>query len=102
MKWIEKVRARDVIADYPQKANEQHYEVSTDFMMSCLGPRAKYSSCLYLSGKESLAEAEDTMLESYCQKARLTDGMEVLDLGCGMFYPNFYTVDAHQLVRRLG
>lgn len=27
MEWIEKVRARDVIADETKKANEQHYEV---------------------------------------------------------------------------
>ena len=27
MKWIEEVRARTMIADVPEKANEQHYEV---------------------------------------------------------------------------
>ena len=27
MKWIEGVRARTAIADVPEKANEQHYEV---------------------------------------------------------------------------
>ncbi|KAG6895445.1 hypothetical protein C0992_001181 [Termitomyces sp. T32_za158] len=27
MHWIEQVRARDKIADVPEKANEQHYEV---------------------------------------------------------------------------
>ena len=27
MKWIEEVRARTTIADVPEKANEQHYEV---------------------------------------------------------------------------
>lgn len=27
MDWIEQVRARDKIADVPEKANEQHYEV---------------------------------------------------------------------------
>jgi len=29
MKWIEEVRARRTIADVPEKANEQHYEVRT-------------------------------------------------------------------------
>jgi hypothetical protein len=28
MKWIEDVRTRETIADTPEKANEQHYEVS--------------------------------------------------------------------------
>jgi hypothetical protein len=31
MQWIEKVRARDVIADETKKANEQHYEVNKHF-----------------------------------------------------------------------
>jgi cyclopropane fatty-acyl-phospholipid synthase-like methyltransferase len=43
----------------------------------------KYSCCLYPTGKETLAEAETLMLESYCEKAKLQDGMDVLDLGCG-------------------
>ncbi|KAJ8488884.1 hypothetical protein ONZ45_g13781 [Pleurotus djamor] len=83
MEWIEQVRARDTIADVTEKANEQHYEVSTEFILSCLGPYAKYSSCLYPTGKETLAEAEVLMLESYCEKAQLKDGLDILDLGCG-------------------
>ncbi|KAJ7879126.1 S-adenosyl-L-methionine-dependent methyltransferase [Mycena leptocephala] len=83
MKWIEDVRARVQIAELTEKANEQHYEVSTKFILSTLGPCAKYSSCLYPTGKETLAEAEVLMLESYCQKAQLKDGQDVLDLGCG-------------------
>ena len=34
-------------------------------------------------GNESLDVAEEAMLESYCVKARVSDGMEILDLGCG-------------------
>ena len=71
------------IAIETDKANEQHYEVDTGFMLSCLGKRAKYSCCLYDKGTESLDQAEVAMLESYCQKAQLTDGQHVLDLGCG-------------------
>ncbi|CAG7846957.1 (S)-coclaurine N-methyltransferase Short=TfCNMT [Serendipita indica DSM 11827] len=83
MKWIETIKARETIADATDKANEQHYEVPTQFILSCLGPRAKYSSCLYPTGKETLAEAEVCMLESYCEKADLADGIDILDLGCG-------------------
>ena len=32
-------------------------------------------------GNESLDVAEEAMLESYCVKARVSDGMEILDLG---------------------
>lgn len=60
-------------------------QVPTKFILSTLGPYAKYSSCLYPTGKESLAQAETLMLESYCEKARLRDGQEVLDLGCGVY-----------------
>ncbi|KAG7446577.1 S-adenosyl-L-methionine-dependent methyltransferase [Guyanagaster necrorhizus] len=83
MKWIEDVRARTTIADVPEKANEQHYEVSTRFILSTLGPCGKYSSCLYPTGRETLEEAEILMFESYCQKAELRNGLEILDLGCG-------------------
>lgn len=51
--------------------------------MSAVGPRAKYSSCLYPSRNETIAEAEELMLELYCERARLVDGLDVLDLGCG-------------------
>ncbi|KAK4698454.1 cyclopropane-fatty-acyl-phospholipid synthase, partial [Phenoliferia sp. Uapishka_3] len=58
-------------------------QVSTEFIQSCLGKNMKYSCCLYPTGKESLDVAEDLMLESYCEKAKLVDGMDILDLGCG-------------------
>lgn len=45
----------------------------------------KYSSCLYPTGKETIEQAEVLMLESYCEKAKLCDGIDILDLGCGMW-----------------
>lgn len=63
------------------KANVQHYEVSTGFLEACLGPRMKYSSCLYPTGKETLGQAEVEMLELYVKRAKLVDGMKILDLG---------------------
>lgn len=62
-------------------ANEQHYEVGTGVLQECLGPRMKYSSCLYPTGKETLGQAEMEMLECYVERAELVDGMEILDLG---------------------
>lgn len=63
--------------------NIVYRQISIKFMLSTLGPRAKYSCCLYPIGKESLAQAENYMLESYCEKAKLVDGQDALDLGCG-------------------
>ena len=84
MAFIEDLKTRS-IAEQQSRANEQHYEVPTEFMMSCLGSRAKYSACLYPTGRETLAQAEEACFEEYCVKARLEDGLEVLDLGCGKF-----------------
>lgn len=63
-------------------ANTQHYEVGTGILQACLGPRMKYSCCLYPTGKETLGQAEVEMLEQYVERAQLADGMQILDLGC--------------------
>jgi cyclopropane-fatty-acyl-phospholipid synthase len=64
-------------------ANDQHYEVPPGFFALVLGPRLKYSSALYEPGVASLADAEDAMLDLTCRRARLADGQDVLELGCG-------------------
>lgn len=64
-------------------ANQQHYELPTQFFQLCLGKRLKYSSCLYPRGDESLDEAEEAMLALYGERAGLADGQDVLELGCG-------------------
>lgn len=43
-------------------ANEQHYEVPTEYFVLCLGKHMKYSSCLFEKGNESLSQAEEAML----------------------------------------
>jgi cyclopropane-fatty-acyl-phospholipid synthase len=84
---IENAFARDMsgrpIAEHTQAANDQHYEVPSAFFQACLGPRLKYSSCLYPTGKESLAEAEIAALIETCGHAQLKDGQTILELGCG-------------------
>ena len=74
---------RAPIAPVPEKANEQHYEVPPAFFDAVLGPRLKYSCCYWPAGVETLAQAEETMLDLTCSRAQLEDGMDVLDLGCG-------------------
>jgi cyclopropane-fatty-acyl-phospholipid synthase len=71
------------IAEETRAANEQHYEVPTDFYRLCLGRRLKYSGCFYQTGSESLNEAEEAMLALYVERGRLKDGQSVLELGCG-------------------
>lgn len=72
------------IAEQQVRANEQHYEVPPAFVAeACLGPRAKYSCCLFETGRECIEEAEERMLALYCERARVRDGQDILDLGCG-------------------
>lgn len=80
MKYVQALRARP-IAIHTACANEQHYEVGTGVLQACLGPRMKYSACLYPKGYETLGQAEAEMLDLYTQRADLRDGMKVLDLG---------------------
>ncbi|MCJ1406364.1 hypothetical protein MMC19_000429 [Ptychographa xylographoides] len=82
MHYVKSLRTRPIAIE-TAAANEQHYEVGTGVLQACLGPRMKYSCCLYPTGRETLGQAEVAMLETYIEKAELKDGMRILDLGCG-------------------
>jgi len=71
------------IAIEADAANVQHYEVPTEFFLQVLGPRLKYSCCYWPQPDTTLPESEDAMLDLFCRRADLEDGMDVLDLGCG-------------------
>lgn len=64
-------------------ANAQHYEVPAALFELMLGPRLKYSSCWWNENTATLAEAEETMLSLYAERAQLKDGQRILDMGCG-------------------
>ncbi|MEM8714144.1 MAG: cyclopropane-fatty-acyl-phospholipid synthase family protein [Planctomycetota bacterium] len=80
--WIREMD-RGPVADVPEKANEQHYEVPPAFFETALGPHLKYSSGFFPSGNEDLATGEARMLEVTAERAQLEDGQRVLELGCG-------------------
>ncbi|MCR5856418.1 cyclopropane-fatty-acyl-phospholipid synthase family protein [Mesorhizobium sp. J428] len=71
------------IATHVEDANEQHYELPPAFFELTLGPRRKYSCCLYPKAETTLAEAETAALEETCNHAALQDGQDILELGCG-------------------
>ncbi len=81
-RFVEELAASPIAIE-TQAANRQHYEVPADFFGLHLGPRRKYSSCLYSTGRENLAGAESAMLALYADRANLVDGQRILDLGCG-------------------
>ena len=70
------------IAEFTAAANAQHYEVPAEFYRHVLGPRFKYSCCLF-DGAATLAEAEEAALAETCRHADLRDGQDILELGCG-------------------
>lgn len=84
MAYVDLLRQRPIAVNTAD-ANEQHYEVGTGVLSACLGPRMKYSCCLYPKGGETLAQAERAMLELYVERAELRDGMRIFDLGYVVF-----------------
>ena len=100
MELVARLKASPIAVN-TSEANAQHYEVPTEFFQHVLGPNLKYSSCYYESPHEPLEAAEARMLALTCQRARLTDGEDILELGCGWgslslwmakHYPNSHIV----------
>lgn len=71
------------IASFVADANAQHYEVPAAFFELVLGPRRKYSCCYYADAGDTLAAAEDASLAITAERAGLSDGQDILELGCG-------------------
>lgn len=80
--FVEQLK-RSPIAIKTAAANEQHYEVPTEFFKLVLGPRMKYSSGYWPREDTTFAESEEAMLALSCERAELADGQDVLELGCG-------------------
>jgi cyclopropane-fatty-acyl-phospholipid synthase len=94
----EELRARP-IAECADAANDQHYALPPEFFRLMLGPRLKYSCCWWDGGAGTLARAEDAMLALTCERARLADGMDVLDLGCGWGSLSLWIAERHPRCR---
>ena len=77
------VMRRSPIAIQTDKANAQHYELPAEFFRHVLGSHLKYSGCYWPDGVGHLDEAEAAALEMVADRARLADGMRILELGCG-------------------
>jgi cyclopropane-fatty-acyl-phospholipid synthase len=97
---VERMRSGD-IAEQPARANDQHYELPAEFMGLFLGPRRKYSACLWTPGVAGLADAEERMLALTCERARIGEGADVLDLGCGWGALSLYIAERYPGARVL-
>ena len=61
---------------------EQHYDLGNDFYRAMLDARLCYT-CGYWPQADTLDQAQEAKLNLICRKISLTEGMTVLDLGCG-------------------
>jgi cyclopropane-fatty-acyl-phospholipid synthase len=71
------------IAINTAEANAQHYEIPARFFEMILGPQRKYSCCFYGEEGDTLAQAEERALGITAGHAKLEDGQDILELGCG-------------------
>lgn len=71
------------IALYTAEANTQHYEIPARFFELVLGPQRKYSCCFYGDERDTLARAEGRALDMTAEHAKLENGQDILELGCG-------------------
>lgn len=71
------------LAIMTKQANEQHYEVPTEFYELCLGKHKKYSACYWEDHMSELEQAEQKALDISIARAEISDGMRILELGCG-------------------
>ena len=83
--WARTLR-ESPIAFNVDEANEQHYEVPAAFFELVLGRHLKYSSGFWAAADEvveTIDESEAAMLRLTCERARLENGHDILELGCG-------------------
>ena len=71
------------VAMNTREANQQHYELPPEFFEAVLGRHMKYSCGFWPEGTVSLDQAEEEMLGLTAERAALSDGQSILELGCG-------------------
>jgi cyclopropane-fatty-acyl-phospholipid synthase len=64
-------------------AVRHHYDVSNRFYEIVLGPSLTYSCAVFHDPGDSLEQAQANKYELICRKLGLTEGMRLLDVGCG-------------------
>jgi cyclopropane-fatty-acyl-phospholipid synthase len=65
------------------KAISHHYDVSNQFYEWVLGPSMAYTCACYPDENATLEEAQANKFDLVARKLGLSDGMRLLDVGCG-------------------
>jgi len=82
IKLINKLKASPIAVN-TQEANEQHYEVPAEFFQYVMGKHMKYSCGYWRDDAVSFDQSEADMLEITTERADISDGQSILELGCG-------------------
>ncbi|GAB4282640.1 MAG: cyclopropane-fatty-acyl-phospholipid synthase family protein [Candidatus Rifleibacteriota bacterium] len=70
--------------------DEEMVEMPPEFFELFLGKRLVETCCYFPTGAEDLDEAEETMLWMTADRAKIRDGMNILELGCGLGAMTFW------------
>lgn len=68
-------------------------EMGPEFFELFMGKRLNAGCCYFPTGSEDLNEAEDTMLWMSADRARIRDGMNILEIGCGWGAMTFWLAE---------
>ncbi len=90
------------VAVNTRDANEQHYEVPTEFYKYVLGKRMKYSGGLWNANVDSLDTSEEDMLALSVVRAEIKNGQSVLELGCGWGSMSLYIAEKFPKCKVIG
>ncbi|XP_048328828.1 (S)-coclaurine N-methyltransferase-like [Ziziphus jujuba] len=83
LQFVHSLKEMPIALSTDQQESDILYELPTSFFKMVLGKNLKFS-CYYFSDKSStLEDAEEAMLELYCERAQIKDGQSILDIGCG-------------------
>ena len=86
LRLVERIKKLDTVTFETDSANEQHYQVPTDFFLTHLGEKLKYSSCEWSNEVKTLHQAEENTINEYqkhLQLDELSAGELVLEIGNG-------------------
>lgn len=61
----------------------EHYDRGDDFFAAFLGERMVYTCGFFLTGNETVEQAQDNKMDLVCSKLMVKPGEQMLDIGCG-------------------
>jgi len=85
LRWIKRLRhgARANTRSGSRRNIEAHYDLGNEFYGHWLDETMTYSSALYLTGRESLEEAQAVKIARIADLLGAGEGQSVLEIGCG-------------------